>query len=711
MSSPRLSVWPPLSPGAHWHQPFVRLPFPLDDPRCRLFGRARHGLYRALERLVLEPDDEFLVPAYHHGSEIEALAQAGISCRFYDLDDDLQPQSAQLDALVAEGRTKGLYLIHYLGWPQDVPRWRAWCDERSLLLVEDAAQAWLASRDGKPLGSWGDVSLFCLYKTFGLADGAALLSQSAPGADTDDKLTRGSLAVLKRHAAWMESRSALLATATAPLRGDGSYDPRFDFALGDPRALPARATLSLLPRVARAEAAAERRANYQTLLDQLGGMVPSPFDELPAGAVPFAFPISVRDKVGMLRRLEDHGVMGLDLWSRPHPSLQDPRAFAVAERRATTIGLPVHQELRPKDLDRIASAAQVRSATRRLELNEVTAAEIRAEWERLALLSRNIFSTWEWAEVWRRHFLGDRPVSIQAVGGPGGRPAALLPLYLWSGGPFKVARLLGHGPADQLGPVCADAEVARAARALRLALGSLPWGCDGFLGDYLPSDRSWTSLLGARVLRRFDSPVLRFEGDWDAYLASRSSNLREQVRRRERALHRSHDVRFRLAEDPEHLQSDLDVLFKLYDARWPVGERAFSAAQSFHREFATLAMSRGWLRLWFLELDGRAVAAWYGFRFAGAESFYQAGRDPAAADASVGFVLLTHTMRETLDDGLHEYRFLRGGESYKYRFATEDPGLETIGMGRGPASGALLGMAARVGGWRPARQAFKRFIA
>ena len=89
------------------------------------------------------------------------------------------------------------------------------------------------------------------------------------------------------------------------------------------------------------------------------------------------------------------------------------------------------------------------------------------------------------------------------------------------------------------------------------------------------------------------------------------------------------------------------------------------------------------LRLWVLEADGAAVAAWYGFRYAQTESFYQSGRDPAWSSQSVGFVLLAHTIREAANDGMEEYRFLRGGEAYKDRFADGDAPVETVLMGAG----------------------------
>jgi CelD/BcsL family acetyltransferase involved in cellulose biosynthesis len=63
----------------------------------------------------------------------------------------------------------------------------------------------------------------------------------------------------------------------------------------------------------------------------------------------------------------------------------------------------------------------------------------------------------------------------------------------------------------------------------------------------------------------------------------------------------------------------------------------------------------------------------------------------------VGLVLLAHSIRAALEDGLDEYRFLRGAEPYKYRFADEDPGLETIvAAPNAPWAAAGLAQSARL---------------
>ena len=313
---------------------------------------------------------------------------------------------------------------------------------------------------------------------------------------------------------------------------------------------------------------------------------------------------------------------------------------------------------------------------------------VRGNWAELAQESRNIFSTWEWASTWWRHYGEGLTPLVVVRRGPAGDVAALLPLYVWSRRPLRVARFIGHGPADQLGPVCAPAEHESVAAALRQA--AMQARLDLVLAELLPGAEGWRDVLREKPLFAEASPILRLDRGWDGYLEGRSPNFRQQVRRRERNLERQHAVRFRLAVDADRLQDDMTLLFELHRARWASGS-AFTRWQPFHRDFAASALERGWLRLWFLELDDRPMAAWYGFRFAGVESYYQAGRDPAAGEEAVGSVLLAHSIREAAADGMREYRLLRGAESFKLRFAEADPGVETFALARG-----VTGRAARI---------------
>jgi CelD/BcsL family acetyltransferase involved in cellulose biosynthesis len=330
-------------------------------------------------------------------------------------------------------------------------------------------------------------------------------------------------------------------------------------------------------------------------------------------------------------------------------------------------------------------------------------ASVRDKWNTLAERAGNLFATWEWADAWWRVYGDGRPLLVTACRDAAGSLIALLPLYVSTRRPVRTLRFLGHGPADQLGPVCAPEHRAEAAVALSRLLADDFRQWDVLLAERLAPGEGWAELLGGRVLHREDSPTLRIGArSFDEFLASRSKNFREQVRRRERKLRREHDVELRLS-DADRLDADLDVLFRLHEARWSDGEsNALSGPRErFHRDFARRALERGWLRLWVLEADGAPRAVWYGFRFAQVDMYYQSGRDPDWEHESVGFVLLAHTIRQAFDDGMLEYRLLRGGEEYKGRFASDDPGLETVALARGVLGRAAL-VAARAARSMPA---------
>lgn len=297
------------------------------------------------------------------------------------------------------------------------------------------------------------------------------------------------------------------------------------------------------------------------------------------------------------------------------------------------------------------------------ELRRIAHEELRDERRSLAEAVGNVFATPEFHETWWRHYGGGRELLLHALLDEDGL-AGLLPLYAWRRG---VVRTLGHGAGDELGPVArpgAEACVVEAARGLARPL---------LIADHVAAN--W---IGGRQLRVERSPVIDatvFEG-WDAFLRSRSSNLRRQVRSRTRKLA---EATFREA-DSATLEADLDTLFRLHRLRWPAGSE-FSDREAFHRDFARVGLERGWSSLVVLEVGGVAAAAWYGFRFADVDAYYQSGRDPAFDDRSVGLVLLARTIERAFADGRTQYRFLRGDEPYKSRFSTDDSYVATVALG------------------------------
>ena len=315
---------------------------------------------------------------------------------------------------------------------------------------------------------------------------------------------------------------------------------------------------------------------------------------------------------------------------------------------------------------------------------------LEGEWDTLAERSGSIFATALWSRLWWEHFGGEHELLLHAARSSDGSLTAVLPLYAWRRRLPRILRFLGHGPGDELGPVHERGGQMAAGHALASALEALDW--DVFFGEQLPGDEGWHELLGGREWRREASPSLRLPATWDEYLAARSRNFREQLRRREAGLRREGDVATRLA-DATTLDRDLDALFALHRARWGSTPTDFGDTP-FHRELAREALGRGWLRLWLLELDGRPIAAWHGFQVGTVCSYYQAGRDPGFERHSIGYLLMAHSIHAAIAEGATEYRFGRGDEAFKARFASHDLGLETVVLNRG-AIGASTYAAAR----------------
>lgn len=315
---------------------------------------------------------------------------------------------------------------------------------------------------------------------------------------------------------------------------------------------------------------------------------------------------------------------------------------------------------------------------------------LRDDWAGFAEANGNVFSTWEWSNTWWRHFGDGKRLAIAVLRDADDVAAAIVPLYVFAERPLRIVRLLGHGHGDALGPLV-DPAVVEPAEALRLALEAERF--DLFIGDFVPADGGFAETLAAKMLLRTGYPILRTaDQSWADFVASRGVGFRDIVGKRLRKLERKHGAHFRLANRAT-LEDDLDAVFSLHRARFEEHGACFfcgAGSEAFHRDFAAVALEHGWLRLWILELEGEPVAAEYGFCFAGSFFDYQTGRASAWDHLSVGMQVEARMLRDAFEEEAGEYRFLRGDEPYKLRFATHDPGLEMIAVARSARARAAL---------------------
>ncbi len=348
------------------------LPFPFNDGRARYFYLARNAVY-ALARLWGLQGKEVLFPAYFHGVELEALLHAGVQVRFYPV---RQGMRVHVDDVVSRiGRdTRAIYLTHYVGFPGPVEDLAQVTRARGLLLIEDCALALLSCVGDRPLGSWGDAAIFCLYKSVPVPNGGVLVlrSDEASGlAEGDRPSLASTLALsadaLERHLQihgrrWQ--RGLLNAVRAAGRRAKRLMGgTRVD--VDSERFEQAYAPLAMSRLSHRIIAAQDfpaivhtRRRNYLQLLDSLGDIAPPVFDALPTGVCPLFYPLRVRNKSAVVARFLARGVDAVNVWSRNHPAGPVESYRDVNELRNTVLELPCHQDLTPQVIERVTRVAR-----------------------------------------------------------------------------------------------------------------------------------------------------------------------------------------------------------------------------------------------------------------------------------------------------------------------------------------------------------------
>ena len=128
------------------------------------------------------PGDEVITPAASSYSTPKAIACAGATPVFADID----PRSCNIDpahaAALVTSRTRAILAVHLYGRPADVEALRSVASRSGILLFEDAAQAFGASVNGVPAGGCGDAAILSFYpsKNVGaLGDAGAIVTSDA----------------------------------------------------------------------------------------------------------------------------------------------------------------------------------------------------------------------------------------------------------------------------------------------------------------------------------------------------------------------------------------------------------------------------------------------------------------------------------------------------------------------------------------------------
>lgn len=170
----------------------------------------------------------------------------------------------------------------------------------------------------------------------------------------------------------------------------------------------------------------------------------------------------------------------------------------------------------------------------------------------------------------------------------------------------------------------------------------------------------------------------------EAFLETRSGNLRVDVRRRARRLSergREEVVVFGPGET-EAARAELARLRAAYAREWAgapaAAEFGSAALRRFYERMIEDLLPAGWLHFSALRLDGRSIAWVFGFLYRGIYHYYKPVFDPDFRDFSPGKLLCWRLIEMGFREGWREFDFGAGVEPYKLQWTDERTELRQV---------------------------------
>jgi dTDP-4-amino-4,6-dideoxygalactose transaminase len=213
---------------------------------CVSCANGTDALYICMRGLGLQPGDEVITTAHTWIATSETVTQAGGRVVFADTDADTYTIDPRDVARKITPKTRGIIAVHLYGQACDLDPLLELARRHKLWLIEDCAQAHLATYRGRAVGTMGDAATFSFYpgKNLGaMGDAGALVTNrdalaewatlfSRHGGKGDHKIEginsrmdgiqgavlRVKLPHLRR---WTEARRRIAATYDAQLAGVG----------------------------------------------------------------------------------------------------------------------------------------------------------------------------------------------------------------------------------------------------------------------------------------------------------------------------------------------------------------------------------------------------------------------------------------------------------------------------------------------------------
>jgi hypothetical protein len=214
--------------------------------------------------------------------------------------------------------------------------------------------------------------------------------------------------------------------------------------------------------------------------------------------------------------------------------------------------------------------------------------------------------------------------------------------------------------------------------------------------------KSPTFAASVALLRRFGRryttwiehvPFLDIAGTWEEFLKAKPQRFRKTYRNinnRIGKLGRAEVLRFEEGRSEEILGRAVTVSERSWKRSAGLSLSGSGETMRFFTSLTGTALSRGWLLVWILEIDGRPVAMEYDLKRGGEVHALQAAFDKDFADHSPGVFLQNFILRTLYEEGWDRYSFGGGLAGYKSHLTGSVEENVTLNVYNGTPRGTFL---------------------
>lgn len=320
------------------------------------------------------------------------------------------------------------------------------------------------------------------------------------------------------------------------------------------------------------------------------------------------------------------------------------------------------------------------------EYHDSSAFQVLADrWDRLLTrcATNTPFLTWQWQKIWWKAWHRNRHLRIVTVSDASGELWGLAPLFSEEKNEKEVLMLLGSTDlCDYLDCIVLEGKEESFYRTLLSHLASLSQKPVilrfNSLQPHSPAIAFFAGVshregFPVEVNREDTAPALDLPCTVESYLGMLTKKNRHEVRRKKRRAEKEGALTFKNIVHPSPLMEIFPRFMALFRRTGPdKGAFLTPEREAFFLSVAEEFSRKGWLELSVLSFDNKEVAYLLSFHYNNTLYLYNAAYDPDYSSLSPGIVAITYCLEDTINRGIKRFDFLRGDETYKYRFGARD---------------------------------------